>query len=241
MTGPADKATTEPEDGVTVRLDWDRHAALFRLATQAMDLEAMETLVVRAQWIARWCRYDTEGHDELVESAKFGDVRDAVSWGMERSAVVEVSAGWLGAFEGTGLDVLSRLDVDSPPVPPGAPEAARQEMEVMEARQRTRERDNQLRDASSLRNAREASRLSVEQLAALSGIDAERVSKAEVADPPLELTLDEWVRLALALDGLTWDEYVASHRRKVGWVAGPGHMLQAARQLVRDATGEDPP
>jgi hypothetical protein len=67
-------------------------------------------------------------------------------------------------------------------------------------RRNSRGRDSAQCDARSLREARAAAGLCLQQLAERSALDLERVRDAESTDSPAQLDFDEWVRLALVLE-----------------------------------------
>jgi transcriptional regulator with XRE-family HTH domain len=98
-------------------------------------------------------------------------------------------------------------------------------------------------DAKDLRNARLANGISVEDLAEASGIDVERLRDAESAKPEIDLSLDEWVRLAVILEGHTWPEYQAQEakRGRMKWFPLAGAMLKAAREPVESYLSPDNP
>lgn len=102
-------------------------------------------------------------------------------------------------------------------------------------------KDLPFRDARELKKARKSVGLSLETVAEASGIHIERVRGAESARPPVELTGNEWLRLAVALDGQTYDEFRRAHsaRDAVG-VYARGHMLEGARTLMKELSSENP-
>ena len=89
-------------------------------------------------------------------------------------------------------------------------------------------------DGTALRNARTAIGISVEHLAQASGIEVERLHDAEATEPATQLSFDEWVKLAVVLEGHTLVELKAQRTRKgvVQWPWVSGHILEAASQLV---------
>jgi hypothetical protein len=90
-------------------------------------------------------------------------------------------------------------------------------------------------DARALQNARIAAGLSLEDLAEGSGIDRERLRGAEGADAWIDLTSEEWVKLAVVFEGHTLVEFKDQQTAKgpVKWLAKSGDMLESARHLVR--------
>jgi hypothetical protein len=84
-------------------------------------------------------------------------------------------------------------------------------------------------------------RFYLETVAEASGIYIERVRGAESARPPVELTGNEWLRLAVSLDGQTYDEFWRAHSGRVGvGMYARGHMLEGARALMKELSSEDP-
>jgi transcriptional regulator with XRE-family HTH domain len=96
------------------------------------------------------------------------------------------------------------------------------------------------RDARELRKARTAAGMSLEGLAEASGIGIDRVRGAENMKSPLELIGSEWLRLAVALDGRTWDEFQQTNAGRVGvGVYARGQMLKNARSFMRELSSDD--
>jgi len=109
--------------------------------------------------------------------------------------------------------------------------------------QREREGRDRHNNAKDLRDARTATGMPLEGLAEASGIDAQRLRDTESAEPQADLTFNEWLRLAVALEGHTWDEYLAIAAKigDAGWVADSGHRLEGMRRLVRYYFPSDAP
>jgi transcriptional regulator with XRE-family HTH domain len=68
-------------------------------------------------------------------------------------------------------------------------------------------------DGEVLRTGRTAIGMSVDELAAASGVSVDKLKDAEGAEPQVNLTADDWLRLAVALEGHTWDESEAQQIR----------------------------
>jgi transcriptional regulator with XRE-family HTH domain len=63
------------------------------------------------------------------------------------------------------------------------------------------------RNALALRTARLSAGLSLEALAEASGVDITRLQDAEDTESRVDLTFDEWVRLAVVFEGHTLAEF----------------------------------
>jgi hypothetical protein len=90
-------------------------------------------------------------------------------------------------------------------------------------------------DARALQNTRIAAGLSLENLAEGGGIDLERLRGADGPDAWIDLTSEEWVKLAVVFEGHTLVEFKDQQTAKgpVKWLAKSGDMLESARHLVR--------
>ena len=90
-------------------------------------------------------------------------------------------------------------------------------------------------DGRALQNTRIAAGLSLGNLAGGSGIDLERLRGAEGPDAWIDLTSEEWVKLAVVFEGHTLVEFKDQQTAKgpVKWLAKSGDMLESARHLVR--------
>ena len=99
-------------------------------------------------------------------------------------------------------------------------------------RRRADKRQGRPSNARELRKARKSAGMSLEELASASTIDVERLRDAESAEPRADLTFQEWLRLAVVFEGLTWEEYQAQTANKSnwGWVVGVGHMLEGMKE-----------
>lgn len=101
------------------------------------------------------------------------------------------------------------------------------------------------RDSKALREARLSAGMSLGQLAEASGVDVERLGKAEGSDATVELTGEEWLRVTVVFEGHTLAELEDRQTAKgpVKWLTEHGKMLDSARHLVAyyfdDAGGED--
>ena len=90
------------------------------------------------------------------------------------------------------------------------------------------------RDGQALRDARLTAGLSLESLSEASGVDIERLRQAEGTDAQVELTSEEWVRLAVVFEDHTLVEYKLRQdvQGPVKWLSEHGRMLESARRLV---------
>jgi len=98
-------------------------------------------------------------------------------------------------------------------------------------------------NALALRTARMSAGLSLEALAEDSGVDITRLKDAEDTESRVDLTFDEWVRLAVVFEGHTLAEFKAQQTAKgvVKYLVQGDQMLDSARGLVQYYFSVDAP
>ena len=99
------------------------------------------------------------------------------------------------------------------------------------------------RNALALRTARLSAGLSLEALAEASGVDITRLQDAEDTESRVDLTFDEWVRLAVVFEGHTLAEFKVRQIAKgvVKYLVQGDQMLESARGLVQYYFSDDAP
>lgn len=207
----------------------DRHApnSYTRIALYWQDWHKRSGTVSDATWrVERRLHRDAAGddYDDLVESAEFDDFDAALLWAEEWSEELYLEALGLGIFH-------SREEWIAAGIPSSACAAASAVTAKRMARRAGRERARDVKDGADLREARETAGLSLAELAASCNLDVDRLEATEQAEPAGLLSFEEWLRIAAVLEGI--HRYDGSVRQKIGWVAGSGHMLDAARAAIR--------
>jgi ATP-dependent Clp protease ATP-binding subunit ClpA len=167
----------------------------------------------------------------VLEDARY----EARQLGHDYVGTAHLLLGLVQEREGGAARVLLGLGADLP--------AVRQLVLHRLVTNETERLDEELEDrrsnARELRQAIIAAGITVEGLAEASGVERQRLSDAESAEPQVDLTFQEWLRLAVVFEGRAWDEFISL----AGWwgsggeVVSSGQFLQQARHAVRRAFG----